>query len=676
MLKVFFVLITSIFFIACSDNTREESSESSNNYLAISKAPIAYQVPISQKITLDFTADLNASTIVNSSAYIKDDAGNNISLNLEVTAGSTASSRIIFTPYQYLIPSKTYTITITTAVKSVGGLSLSQDFTSSFTTASASVDNTNLTFELIKPSTSVPADVLTNISIEFSKDISNEALYTATEMIVVTDDAGQVISGTLEFLNSTITFNPTNPLIGAKTYTVTLVGTVSDMYGNTYSGNTTWSFSTMTTPMVENVGYKSLYSTSLNESASKLRMVSTSTQKDFAAVALQGKLSFFELTQDNNSYPELTLKYNYTIPSQVNSIEVFDDNYLLVGTMADGIYVLEVNDTNITQISHVASTTPIYGVNSGQNSGGVTDRVYAVGPEHGVEVFEVNSSKAISSLSIVSLSNSIPLKVVSSISSSDVRRVYVSDYANGVQILDENGTSINLVDLNGSTKDVKVFKDTNGDDIGVLATNSIGVNTSMNLAGVIDASSNLELVSSSSDMSIFTNISDSSKIFISDSEKGLMVVETNSTPTIENIITTSGHIVSSSKAINSTQNLLAVLDIEGDINIFNAISDITAPTKSYISSIDADADVEITFSEYLDPATITASSFTLLESGTTTQIPFTLSTSDNLMYKLNPDANLTQSTFYIITIKSTIKDRIGNSFNDGAEDVQIVVSTN
>src|SRR5215211_1269702 len=99
-------------------------------------------------------------------------------------------------------------------------------------------------------------------------------------------------------------------------------------------------------------------------------------------------------------------------------------------------------------------------------------------------------------------------------------------------------------------------------------------------------------------------------------------------------------------------------------------TDTVAPTVSGVAPADgttdvaATANVEATFSEAMDPTTISGSTFTLLKQGTTTPVAAAVSyDSANNKAKLDPNANLDPSATYTATLKGGaggVKDLAGN----------------
>lgn len=690
MQKLFFIVLFGIFFIGCSnDGTDSSSVENQKQYLSISKAPINSEVSIVQKINLWFSTDLNTSSVTDDSAYITDELGNHVSLNIDIE-----STKILFTPYQYFQPSHTYTIVITTAVKSSLGLSLSKDYNFSFTTSADTVDNSPMAFEDIKPSNNSVADIKTDITIEFSKNISADSQYSGVEPILVIDDAdGAAIEGSIEYFNSMIIFKPSAELKLNSSYSVSLVGGVSDMYGNTYKGATSWNFTTGAVSLKSNVGYKALYTYDLNKTnASIIRSVKSYDGNITLAVASEKTIDLYNVFYDANHYPYIEAKPNhsYTLPSQINAMNLANDmelvspdlnitgftnqQYIGVATMSNGVYSLKVEANGISEFFHLSYTTPIYDIAYNTVTNPATPGIvyayksYAVGPEYGLSMVLLDPNTGGIVLSDHAAVNGTPLKVVTTRDETNSSVVYVSDYSGKVLKFDENCIPLNSVDLNGSTRNLAVTHDTNGSQNGILAFNSLGKGTHLELDTNLTKKGYTSILSSVSDLNSFAawdnNSSYHSRVHISDPSNGLIVLNSDANLTLEGLINSDGHIVSST----FFGDYIATLDQEGTINIFNSISDTKGPFFAAEPLYDvnsSDANVTLEFDEYLNPSTISKDSFTFINLNTWSFVDFSfITTDDPRVYILKANSTLDVAK-YVFTVSETIEDMVGNGLDGG-----------
>ncbi|MDD5091292.1 MAG: ice-binding family protein [Candidatus Wallbacteria bacterium] len=95
-----------------------------------------------------------------------------------------------------------------------------------------------------------------------------------------------------------------------------------------------------------------------------------------------------------------------------------------------------------------------------------------------------------------------------------------------------------------------------------------------------------------------------------------------------------------------------------------AAADNTAPTVSYTSPVNAaigvavNSNISATFSEWMDPATITTSTFTLKQG----VVPFLCdATYAGTVATLNPISDLTPGTTYTATVSAAVRDLAGNT---------------
>jgi len=173
MLKYILLLFLSFFIIGCTDNT---SSHKDSKYLSITKAPInGKSLDIEAKIALEFSADLDLSSISETTAYIEDLNGTKVGCVIDA---ANPANKIIFTPYIYLQAEKKFNLVITTGIKDAQGRSLSENYIFEFETSASSGDTTPLSIRATKPSNADNSvAIATNIVVDFSKNISTAPQY-------------------------------------------------------------------------------------------------------------------------------------------------------------------------------------------------------------------------------------------------------------------------------------------------------------------------------------------------------------------------------------------------------------------------------------------------------------------------------------------------------------------
>ena len=78
-----------------------------------------------------------------------------------------------------------------------------------------------------------------NMTMVFDENIADNGV-----TLELRDSVNTLVPGTSSVSANTLNFNPTNDLSEGELYTVTVVGTIEDLSGNTYKGQTIWSFTT------------------------------------------------------------------------------------------------------------------------------------------------------------------------------------------------------------------------------------------------------------------------------------------------------------------------------------------------------------------------------------------------------------------------------------------------
>ncbi|HZI70053.1 MAG TPA: Ig-like domain-containing protein, partial [Nitrososphaeraceae archaeon] len=71
--------------------------------------------------------------------------------------------------------------------------------------------------------------------------------------------------------------------------------------------------------------------------------------------------------------------------------------------------------------------------------------------------------------------------------------------------------------------------------------------------------------------------------------------------------------------------------------------------------------VAVTFSETMDPTSITTTTFTLTKNPGGAVTGTILSNPDGTTYTFTPDAQLAKNANYIVTITTSVKDKAGNT---------------
>ncbi len=189
-------------------------------------------VDLNKAITATFNTPMDPSTLNAGSFTIYN--GSTPVPGVVTYFGSSAR----FTPTSPLIINTIYTATVTTDAKDLMGISIANQYVWTFST---------FTIVPLKVISTNPFDNETNVSVgKLITATFNEPLNPVSVNSLsfnVRQGANQV-AGTLSYSGTTITFKPSNALIGNTTYTVTIKSSISNVLGTHLVSDYIWIFST------------------------------------------------------------------------------------------------------------------------------------------------------------------------------------------------------------------------------------------------------------------------------------------------------------------------------------------------------------------------------------------------------------------------------------------------
>jgi len=677
MVHLFILLFTPLVFFGCGESNSSLVQEEKTSFY-ISKAPLSTEpVSINQVFVLEFSVALEHSSINNQTIFLVNEFNQVVGSYI----GIDDTNKIIsITPYQYLTPDKKYEIVVTTQLKDSRGNSLSKEYRDSFITKKESVDNSSLVLKATKPVKDA-TDVLvqTEIAFNFNKSLSLEPAYSTDNIVEVKDENGTIITGKVDIFNSVLKFSPTKPLPFNSKIDVTLKTPISDIYGNDYVTSTQYSFRTRTeqTSLKANYGFKPLTSLSLGKTATFVRTIYNKTDESQIVVVNENNLDIYLVKYGAQpGVPSFEYKYTHKLGSVIKAVTVYKDKYLLVGTVNDGVYYLEILPSSLNLKANYLTSQGVYGLNLGVDANGVVDRVYAVGPEFGLQLFSVDSVtddlKINTSLSAQSIGVALDVVEINryELKFNEYRRkVYVADYNGSVVVYDENLTFIERKDMNGSVKRLATINNY-GSGIGsFLAIDSSGHVAGYDFSDGIDFQ--IDLISSMNDVnSYYDTVDYFSTVYYAQGDKGMVLVN-GFYP--QYLLDTNGSSVSSSvvSGYSSNSTFLVTLNSDGRLQIFNAQFDNINPSY-YSNPRDGDSvfikNFKVTidfYDKYLDSSTIDKNTFSFKNDTDSVLVDFNISVT-NSSYTITPLKNLVSGNKYTIGIAGTVSDVVGNNLNNGA----------
>ena len=196
---------------------------------------LATGVGTSTLVQATFSKAMTASTISGTSFTLVQ----GVTAVSGVVTYSTTNLLATFTPSAALAAGKTYTATVTTAVKDLAGNALAANKVWSFTTIAGAAPTVTSTAPA-NLATNVPTG--TTVSAVFSAPMDGTTL---TNLTFTVSQGGVLVGGSRNTVGSTATFTPTAPLAVNTVYSATVKAGVKDTNGNALVADYNWSFTTI-----------------------------------------------------------------------------------------------------------------------------------------------------------------------------------------------------------------------------------------------------------------------------------------------------------------------------------------------------------------------------------------------------------------------------------------------
>lgn len=238
------ISLLATFFVGCSSSgsgTTATSIVVAPTVIATTPDDNVTNVPSNRKIMVTFSTPMNAATIT-TSTFTLSIGGTDVNGTVAYYNENTA----VFSPDINLTDNSVYTATITTGAKNATGTALATNYVWHFTTG--------VTPDTTKPVVNSTYPLASDVNVSINRTITatfNEVMDPAdinlTTFTVVTGLAGTPVTGTVSYLGSTASFNPTNDLNISTDYNVTITTGVKDLAGNAMLVNKEWTFMTGTT---------------------------------------------------------------------------------------------------------------------------------------------------------------------------------------------------------------------------------------------------------------------------------------------------------------------------------------------------------------------------------------------------------------------------------------------
>jgi O-glycosyl hydrolase len=212
---------------------------------SVTPANNATGVVITSAVTATFSEAMSASSLT-STFTLTPQSGAAISGTVSYNSSNQTAT---FTPNSSLAYNTTYTATITTGAQSSQGTALAQNYTWSFTTATAPIP----TVSNVSPTSGATGvTVSTAVTATFSQPMNLATITGST--FTLTGPGGVAVAGSVSYNSATQTasFDPTASLAYGSTYTATVTTGAASSAGVALAANYTWSFTTLSVPTIAN----------------------------------------------------------------------------------------------------------------------------------------------------------------------------------------------------------------------------------------------------------------------------------------------------------------------------------------------------------------------------------------------------------------------------------------
>ncbi len=244
-IMAFSIALMSVSLVACNDSNNRSSSDETQVSVAplevTATGPVADAVGVATNtlVTATFSEAMNAATLDSFSFTVASDGESAIDGTITLDAATNTG---IFQTSANLTPKVPYIATITTAVESADGKTLTSNYEWSFTTGDVA-DGQPPIVTSTDPADKDPGVAINrNITANFSEAMNVATINSST--FTITDNNTDPVTGTVEVIGTTAVFNPADDLATVTEYTATLTTGVEDLAANALAASFAWTFTT------------------------------------------------------------------------------------------------------------------------------------------------------------------------------------------------------------------------------------------------------------------------------------------------------------------------------------------------------------------------------------------------------------------------------------------------
>jgi hypothetical protein len=623
----------------------------------------ATDVNINTAITATFSEAMNPLTITAASFILKQ--GTTQISGAVTYSGVTA----IFTPtFDLLQFNTTYTATITTLSKDLAGNALARNFTWDFTTCVIILDQQPTITFTIPINNAIYVPINSAVTATFSEAMNPLTITTTTFLLA---QGVTPISGTVTYSLVSAVFTPSSNLANNTVYTATITTGAKDLEGNALAANYVWNFTTgsfldIIAPMVTstvpangatNVDRNNAITATFSEAMNPLTITTTTFKCFDGALQINGTVSYAGLTATFSPY-------SFPDPIPPDTIN-FKPNTTYTATITTGVKDLAGNEMENDYVwswttgETLDTTAPT--ITSTINENGATD--VPINTKVGATFSEAMNPLTITTVTFTLKQGTTPVSgtvtyslvtaVFTPLANLAPNTVYTATITTGAKDLAGNAMASNYV-----------WSWTTGDAPDTTAPTVVSTVPANSATGVAINSAMSATFSEAMDPLTITTVTFTLK-------QGTTPVSGTVTYSLVTAVFSPLANLASSTVYTATITTGAH-DLAGNALASNyvwsfttgAVVDTTPPTITSTINDNGATDVPIntkvgaTFSEAMDPLTITTVTFTLKQG--TTPVSGTV-TYSLVSAVFTPLANLAHNTVYTATITTGAKDLAGNA---------------
>ncbi|MBI5186640.1 MAG: Ig-like domain-containing protein [Nitrospinae bacterium] len=608
---------------------------------------------LDNKIVVTFSESMKPSTITKRTFTLK--KGTKQISGTVAYAGVTAT----FTPAKSLADNTEYTATITTGAKDRAGNKLANKFVWSFTTASATGDTTAPIVSFTHPANGNKGAALDKkIAVAFSEAMDPS---TITKLTFTLKKGAKRVSGKVTYAGVTAAFTPAKSLAANTKYTATITTGAKDPAGNKLASKFEWSFTTgaeadATAPTVSSTGAANgatglpidrKATVIFSEAMDPLTITKRTFTLKKGTKRVSGKVTYAGVTATFTPASNLKNNTEYTCTVTTGAKDLAGN-----ALASDYVWSWTTGSSTDTTAPTVSSTVPANGA-----TGVATNEQVAAAFSEMMDPLTITTANFTLTQGTTPVSGTVAYVGVtaafSPLSPLAAETLYTATITTGAKDLAGNALASNFV----WTFTTGAAADTTAPTVSSTnpANGATGVALNQQVAAVFTETMDPLTITTAN----FTLTQGTTPVSGTVAYVGATASFSQLSPLAASTLYTAT-ITTGAKDLAG--NALAVDKVWSFTT--GAAKDTTAPTVSFTNpangatGVALNQQVAATFSEAMDPVTITTANFTLMQGATPVAGAVTYV---GVTATFTPASNLTASTAYTATITTVAKDLAGNA---------------